>query len=68
MSELILFGFGIFLGMISSFAFVTESDWTQGQEKCSLNGGLKTFKVSPADNPKVTCVNGAYFILKEVSK
>jgi hypothetical protein len=68
MSELIFFGLGIFIGVISAFAFVTENDWAQGQEKCSVNGGLKSFRVSPADNPKVTCVNGAYFILKEVAK
>jgi len=65
MSELIFFGLGIFLGVISAFSLVEESDWKQGQDKCSVNGGLKSFRVSPADNPKVTCVNGAYFTLKE---
>lgn len=68
MSNLFFFGVGIFLGVISAFSFVTESDWAQGQDKCSINGGLKSFKVSHGDDPKVGCMNGAYFILKEEIK
>lgn len=68
MSELIFLFLGMTIGVISAFSYVTESEWDQGQEVCKMNGGMQKFRTSPFESPKVTCVNGAYFILKEVSK
>jgi hypothetical protein len=64
MSELIFLLLGIAIGVISAFSCVTENQWNQGQEMCKLNGGLQKFVAKPFENPKVTCVNGAYFTLK----
>lgn len=65
MSEFIAWVFGIFLGVISAYTYVTESQWSQGQEVCRMNGGLSSFRASPFEDRKVDCVNGANFTLKE---
>lgn len=65
MSELIFLALGIFLGVMSAYTYVTESQWVQGQEVCKNNGGLNSFRASPFEDRKVSCVNGDRFTLKE---
>jgi len=63
MSELIAFGLGLFLALISAFSTVTETQWTEANNLCNPNGGLTRYVSNTLDSPRIICKNGAKFTL-----
>lgn len=60
--------FGIVLGFVGAFSYVSEDQWNKAQELCKPNGGLGSYVSNPIGPPDITCKNGAEFTLKSDSK